>query len=318
MTRSMPTIDVVAPMFNEAANVALVVEAVMEVFDDLDRSSEHRLIVVDDGSSDATLELLRDASNVHSRLSVLSFSRNFGHQAAVTAGLMASRGDVVIVIDGDLQDDPGAIKRFVDEYRAGYDVVYGIRTRRTETLPMRIGYWLHYRIAQRIARPAIPPDAGDFSLMSRRVVNVLNSLPERQRYVRGLRAWAGFTQKGIAVERLERPHGRTSYSFGRRLNLAFDGLFSFSVVPIRLALLIGVLVLAVGVAFSVYTLYIRLTRGISPAGFTALLLVTTMLSGTVLAFLGIIGEYVGRIYEEVKHRPQYVLAEQFGSDLGDG
>lgn len=313
------SVCVIAPVFNEAAGVADLVQAVTAVLDSIEAGSEgHRLVIVDDGSTDETFDRLLELAEHEPRLKLVRLSRNFGHQPAVSAGMAHATGDVVVVMDGDLQDDPDAIPRFIERYREGFDVVYAIRRQRKESIWLRFAYKVHYRIANRITRPKLPSDAGDFALMSRRVVDEVNRLPERQRYVRGLRAWVGFRQVGIPVERHARTSGKTKYSVARLVNLAFSGVFSFSIVPIRLAMALGMTILIAGVAYSVYAVVLRLLSGSVPQGFTALLVVMIMLNGTVLLFLGVVGEYVGRVYEEVKGRPVYVVDEVIDGADGDG
>lgn len=304
------SICVVAPVFNEVSIVEDLVQAVTTVFEYIEPGPDgHRFVIVDDGSNDGTLDRLRELADADQRLTVVSLTRNFGHQPAVAAGLDHASGDVVVVMDGDLQDDPAEIHRLLDAYRDGNDVVYAIRTNRKEAAWLRAAYALHYRIANRLTRPRLPRDAGDFALMSRRVVEHLISLPERQRYVRGLRAWVGYSQVGIPIERRARETGTTKYSIGRLINLAFDGLFSFSIVPIRLALVLGFITLLGGFAYAGYAVVVRLLSGTSPQGFTSLVVIIVLLNGIVLIFLGIIGEYIGRVYEEVKGRPTYLVRE---------
>lgn len=314
LNRAQPSITVVAPVFNEEQLVETLVARVMSIFDEMPRSDAHRLVVVDDGSSDATLAVLKEQSASESRLVIVSLSRNFGHQAAVSAGLDIAANDVAVVIDGDLQDDPAHIPRLVEAHLEGYDVVYAIRRNRKEPAWLRFAYSLHYRIANRLTRPRLPRDAGDFALLSRRVVDAINSLPERQRYVRGLRAWVGFSQIGIEIDREPRAAGESKYSLSRLINLAFDGLFSFSVVPIRVALVVGGLTMLAGVLYAVVIVVLTLAGDNTPRGFTSIIVLLVVLNGMVLIFLGVVGEYVGRIYEEVKGRPSFVIDEVIRRD----
>ncbi len=301
-----PRISVAAPLYNEEETVPELVRRVGDVLDDLP-GGPHEIVLVDDGSTDATRKLLEEAAAVDSRVVGVLLSRNFGHQPAFSAALDHASGDVVVLLDGDLQDPPEEIPRFVMGYLEGYDVVYAKRERRKEPLWLRLSYWAYYRLLARMAKLALPLDAGDFSLLSRRVVNEIRRSPERHRYLRGLRAWAGFRQLGIPVERAGRHAGTSKYSFGRLVELGLDGIFSFSIVPIRAAAVLGAGATILSVLFALYAVYAKLFLGRSPQGFTALLVVITFLSGVLLFFLGIIGEYVGRIYEEVKARPLYVV-----------
>src|SRR6266487_1658630 len=243
----------------------------------------HEIIFIDDGSSDRTLEILGKAANTDARILIISFSRNFGHQAALTAALDHVSGDAVVLMDGDLQDLPEVIPIFLKYYDEGYDVVYATRKRRKEGWWLKLCYFLFYRFQAMLSETRLPLDAGDFGLMSRRVVEQLRRMPEHHRYLRGLRSWVGFRQIGIPVERGERHSGGSKYSLLKLLKLASDGIFAF------------------------YALYVKLFLEQSPVGFTALVFLISFLSGVLLLFLGIIGEYVGRIYEEMKARPHYVI-----------
>ena len=267
----------------------------------------HEMVLVDDGSNDGTLELLEEAAARDPRIVVVVLSRNFGHQAALTAALEFVSGDATVLMDGDLQDAPEAIPRFVERFREGYDVVYAKRVRRKEGVLLRLGYYVFYRLAARMSDTPMPLDAGDFGLMSQRVVEQLRRAPERHRYLRGLRSWVGFRQTGIEVERLERYSGRSKYSPRKLLQLAFNGVFAFSIVPLRAAALIGLATMGMTSLFALYSLYAKLFHDRSPRGFTALVMLVSFLSGVHLLFLGVIGEYVGRVYEEVKRRPPFVV-----------
>jgi dolichol-phosphate mannosyltransferase len=265
------------------------------------------MVFVDDGSTDRSMATLAGAAMEDPRVAVVQLSRNFGHQAALTAALDHVTGDVVIVMDGDLQDPPEAIPRLVEEHLKGYDVVYVRRVRRKEGWLLRLCYFLFYRIMAAAASIRLPLDAGDFALLSRRVVVHLRETRERHRYLRGLRSWVGFRQTGISLERAARHSGRSKYTSFKLVALALDGLVSFSVVPLRAAAALGLLTIAGSFLFAGYSVYVRLVLGHSPQGFTALILVMTFMSGVQLLFLGVIGEYLGRVYEEVKGRPQYVV-----------
>jgi len=267
----------------------------------------HQLLFVDDGSSDRTLELLEEAAHRDPRVIVVSLSRNFGHQAALTAALDYVSGDAVVLMDGDLQDVPETIPAFVRQYEAGYDVVYATRAARKENWYLRLCYFLFYRLQSLLSETRLPLDAGDFGLISRRVVDLLRRMPEHHRYLRGLRSWVGFRQVGIPVERAERHSGRSKYGMLKLLKLASDGIFAFSIVPLRAAALLGTLAISLSALFAVYSLFAKVFLSQTPKGFTALVFLITFLSGVLLLFLGIIGEYVGRIYEEIKARPTYVV-----------
>lgn len=306
-----PRVSVAVPLYNEEENLPELLRRVLGVLDTLP-GGPHELLLVDDGSADRTRAMMEEASRADSRVVSVFLSRNFGHQAAFSAALDHVSGDVVVLADGDLQDPPEEIPRFLEAYAQGYDVVYAKRERRKEALWLRFSYWAYYRLLSRMAKPALPLDAGDFSLMSRRVVDHIRRSPERHRYLRGLRAWAGFRQIGLPVERAERHAGTSKYSLGRLVNLGLDGIFSFSIIPIRAAAFLGAAAMVLTVLFALYAVYAKVVLDRSPQGFTALIVVVTFVSGVLLFFLGIIGEYVGRIYQEVKARPIYLVDRVLG------
>jgi dolichol-phosphate mannosyltransferase len=303
---SEPRVSVAVPLFNEEESFAELLRRVGAVLDGLP-GGPHEIVLVDDGSSDRTRALMEEAATSDPRVVAVSLSRNFGHQPALSAALDHSSGDVVVLLDGDLQDPPEEIPRFLAAHMEGYDVVYAKRERRKEPLWLRFCYWAYYRLLAWMASPALPLDAGDFSLLSRRVVDEVRRAPERHRYLRGLRAWAGFRQLALPVERAGRHAGASKYSFGRLVELGLDGIFSFSIVPIRAAAFLGAGAVLLTVLFALYAVWVKVVQGRTPQGFTALIVVVTFVSGVLLFFLGIIGEYVGRIYQEVKARPLYVV-----------
>lgn len=277
----------------------------------------HEMVLVDDGSTDDTFRVLAEAAQRDPRIVAISLSRNFGHQAAVSAALDHASGDLVAVMDGDLQDPPEALPSLIAEQAKGFDVVYARRVGRKEIWPLRLAYFLFYRLIARVSNVRLPLDAGDFSLLSRRVVERLRELPEHHRYLRGLRSWVGFRQTGIDVERSRREAGKSKYGLLRLLRLAFDGIFSFSMAPLRAASILGLIVVVGAVLYALYAVYVRLFMGISPTGFTALIVVVTLLSGVQLLVLGVIGEYLGRVYEEAKGRPLYVVGRVVRGGTGD-
>lgn len=301
-----PTVSVAIPVYNEVALIPELLRRVEAVLDELP-GGPHEVVIVDDGSTDGTREALLEVAQARPRLAVVALSRNFGHQAALSAALDHVGGDVVVLMDGDLQDAPEEIPGFVTAYREGFDVVYAQRATRQEGLAHRVCYSLFYRLVARLSTVPLPLDAGDFGLMSRRVVEQVRTAPERQRYLRGLRAWAGFRQIGVPVHRAARAGGRSKYSWSKLLGLAFDGLFSFSVAPLRMAAILGLLAIGASALFAAYSVLAKLFFDEAPKGFTALILVMTFLSGMNLLFLGLLGEYLGRVYEEVKRRPLYVV-----------
>jgi dolichol-phosphate mannosyltransferase len=267
----------------------------------------HEIVFVDDGSRDRTLEMLHAAARSDPRLVVVALSRNFGHQAALSAALDYVSGDVVVAMDGDLQDRPETIPALLAKHREGFDVVYAQRVKRKEVWPLRLSYFIFYRLLASLADTRLPLDSGDFALMSVQVVEQMRAAPEHNRYLRGLRSWVGFRQTGVIVERDERFAGTTNYGPLKLLKLASDGLFSFSIMPLRAAAMLGLIAILLSTAFSIYTLYAKLILHRAPAGFTSIMLFMSFLAGVQLFFLGIIGEYIGRIYQETKRRPLYVV-----------
>jgi len=302
-----PRVSLAIPVYNEEAIVPELLRRSLAVLDGIP-GGPHEIVIVDDGSSDRTFELLERAAEKDSRLTVIALSRNFGHQTALAAALDYVSGDVTVMLDGDLQDPPEAIPTLLDQYRQGYDVVYVQRVNRKESWWLRACYYGFYRLLAVLSSIELPLDAGDFGLISRRVVEEIRRMPEHHRYLRGLRTWVGFRQIGIPVERSARQAGLTKYSPLRLLKLASDGIFAFSIVPLRAAALLGAAATALSVLYSLYALYAKF-RLHSPQGFTALILAITFLSGVNLFFLGIIGEYIGRVYEEAKGRPHYIVRE---------
>jgi dolichol-phosphate mannosyltransferase len=269
-------------------------------------------LFVDDGSSDGTLGILEGVCRSNPRAACMSFSRNFGHQSAVSAGLQHARGDMVAVIDADLQDPPSVIPAFVEKWRDGFDVVYGIRKNRKEHLALRAAYGMFYRILKRIAHVDVPLDAGDFALMDRRVVDEINGMPEHNRFIRGLRGWVGFRQTGVEYERHARHSGESKYNFSRLLKLALDGLISFSSVPLRLASWLGAMAAILGFGYLLYAFFARLAGVSIPEGWTSTVVTILFLGGTQLMVLGILGDYIGRIFDEVKNRPNFIPREALG------
>jgi len=301
------------PVHNEGEVVPELLARLRAVLDTVP-GGPHEVVFVDDGSTDETRQLLTNAVRQDPRLRVVALSRNFGHQAALSAALDHATGDAIVLMDGDLQDEPEIIPELVRQYQAGADVVYTRRASREEGLLLRAAYKLYYRIVSWLSEVPLPLDSGDFALLGAPVVAALRRMPERQRYLRGLRAWVGFKQVGVDVQRRARVAGRRKYTTWKLIQLAFDGICSFSTVPLRAATLTGLAAIAAAGAFSTYAIYSRLVVGAVPAGFTASLLVMTLLSGVQLLFLGLIGEYLGRVYAETKGRPTYVVAEIVGGD----
>src|SRR5229473_1109008 len=300
-------LSIAIPLHDEESVLPELLRRTRAVLDQIP-GGPHEIVFVDDGSIDRTFAILEEASRQDSRIRAISLSRNFGHQAALTAALDHVSGDAAVVMDGDLQDAPEVIPQFVERLQQGYDVVYAKRIRRKEPWLLRLCYFVFYRIMAKLSDVRLPLDSGDFGLMSRRVIDQICRMPEHHRYLRGMRGWVGFRQTGVPVEREERHSGRSKYSFLRLVKLATDGIFAFSIVPIRAAALLGAAAVSISSLFGIYAVFAKLVLHRSPQGFTALLLLITFLSGVLLFFLGVIGEYVGRIYEESKARPLYVVS----------
>ena len=316
----MKTISVVAPCFNEEAVLPLFFSRLTTAAETWGMPFE--VVCVDDGSRDNTWKLLRQQQARDPRWRGLSFARNFGHQVAVSAGLYHASGDAVLIIDADLQDPPEEMRRLLEKWREGCQVVYAVHTGRKDGLIKRVLAWGFYRVMARTVPFPMPADSGDFCLLDRQVVDTLNALPERNKYMRGLRAWCGFRQAGVPIERQSRAAGSPQYTLGRSFRLALDGLFSFSTVPLRLASCLGLAVSILALAGVVITILQQVFRGyftrigLGPApGFATIVIAILFLGGVQLICLGIVGEYLGRIYDEVKGRPPWIIRESAGIEI---
>jgi dolichol-phosphate mannosyltransferase len=300
-----PEISIVVPLYNEADNIPELHRRVSEALQDSGESYE--LVLVDDGSRDATPELADELHEADERVVVVHLSRNFGHQAAVSAGIDHARGRAVVLMDGDLQDPPEVIDEFLRAWRAGNDVVYAIRTKRKECLWKRSAYALFYRLLHTISDLDVPLDSGDFCLMDRQVVDALKALPERGRFVRGLRTFVGFRQVGIRYERDPRQAGTSKYGFFALLRLAVDGLVGFSGYPLTLVTQLGIASLLLAVGLTAWVLMDAYWHHTAPRGWASLIVVVLYMSSMQLFSLGIIAEYIRRIFIEAKGRPTYVV-----------
>ncbi|NJP09177.1 MAG: glycosyltransferase family 2 protein [Leptolyngbyaceae cyanobacterium RU_5_1] len=307
-----PKYSLIAPIYNEEETIPELYRRVCAVMEQMDGPVE--LILVNDGSRDRSLSLIRDLHEQDSRVCYISLARNFGHQIAVTAGLNFARGRAVVVLDADLQDPPELILEMAEKWRQGYDVVYAQRTQRhREGWFKRCTAYVFYRVLKRLADVDIPTDTGDFCLMDRRVVEVLNTIPERNRYIRGLRSWIGFRQTAVFFERNPRFAGEVKYTFRKSLSLAISGLVSFSTVPLRFSTYLGMFSAAIALIMAFMVIYWRLFYPNSPLTGHAVIAAAIFFLGAVQLFsIGILGEYIGRIYEEVKNRPLYTLSEVAG------
>jgi len=300
-----PEVSVVLPVFNEQENLPELYDRLTTVLSG--QGVSYELVFVDDGSKDSSVALVQALAAADRHVALIELARNFGHQVAISAGLDFARGRAVAVMDADLQDPPELLPDLIAAWRAGNDVVYGIRTKRKESWAKRTAYDLFYRLLRRVANVEIPLDAGDLCIMDRRVVDALCSMPERNRFVRGLRSWVGLRQIGLPYERQARHSGRPKYSYARLVLLALDGFISFSHVPLRLASLLGLAISLVSFGFAAFYFVQKLTTGLTPAGFPTLVVAIFFLAGVQLITIGVLGEYVGRIFDEVKRRPLYVV-----------
>jgi polyisoprenyl-phosphate glycosyltransferase len=309
---SRPLLSVVIPVYNEELVIEALHSRLLQVLAPTFPSFE--IIFVNDGSKDKSGQLLDAICNSDSRFKSLHFSRNFGHQAAVTAGLHAATGQAVVVSDADLQDPPELIQDMIAKWRDGFDVVYAQKIRRKGIGPLkRAAYYIYYRLLRSLTDVEVPPDTGDFCLMDRKIVDLLNSMPERNRYVRGLRAWLGFRQTAILFERPARFAGETKYPFRRMVGLATDGILSLSKAPLRLAMYFGFLSSAFSFALLLAFMIERIFGpGNLARGWASTIVVILFLGGVQLICLGVIGEFIGRIYDEVKQRPLYIVGRSTG------
>ncbi len=304
-----PQVSIVAPLFNEQESFPHLVARLNAVMDA--SSLQIEVVLVDDGSRDTTALLMRQTALADGRYHCVFLSRNYGHQIALTAGIAMARGsEAIFIIDGDLQDPPELLTDFYAKYKEGYDVVFAVRKKRKENWFKRTAYSTFYRIMQSISYIDMPLDSGDFSLISRRVANVLTQMPEESRFIRGMRSWIGFKQIGVEYERDARVAGAPKYSFKMLQKLAYNGIFNFSEYPVKLVTRLGLITLGIASIYLIQTLIKKFFFGDVPQGFTALLFVIVLFSGVQLIALGMIGEYVLRIFFQTKGRPLYVVREE--------
>ncbi len=309
MSSHNPIVSIIIPCYNEEEVLLACHSRLMQVFEAYD-DTQFELIYVNDGSSDRTEELLRYLHDAYSQTRVVMLSRNFGHQAAVTAGLTAASGQCVVIIDADLQDPPEVILQMIERWQAGYEVVYGIRETRAGESGFKLrSAKLFYRLINKLSDVEIPLDSGDFRLLDRRAVNTILAMPERHRLLRGMSSWIGFRQFGLKYDRAARFAGTTKYPLRKMLNLALDGIFSFSTVPLRSVTVLGALTAAAASAGMLYSLVMRLFTANWVAGWTTLIFAILLASGVEMFCFGILGEYIGRIYTEIKQRPLFVVRE---------
>ena len=306
-----PLISVVIPVYNERENLHPLIDRLVPAAENASGGS-FEIVFVDDGSDDDSAELLDELSLQHRTLKVIHLSRNFGHQAALQAGLDEAIGNCVVLMDADLQDPPELLADLVRSWREGYQVVYGARKRRKEGLAKRAAYAIFYRTLKFIANIDVQIDSGDFCLLDRTVVDTLNTLPERNRFLRGLRSWVGFRQTRIEYERAARHGGTPKYTLRKLINLAVSGYVGFSAMPLRAAAWLGFASAAVGFGIAVWALATKIMGISSPRGWASLLAVVLFVGGVQLVMLGVIGEYLSRVYDEVRQRPLYIVRGRTG------
>jgi len=316
MTEGSPLITILAPVKDEEEAITLFVGRVRAVLDALGEAQGWEILFIDDGSRDATLAAIMAEHRVDPRVRCISLSRNFGKEAALSAGLDHATGQVVIPLDVDLQDPPEVIGTMLARWREGNDVVYGVRrSRATDSLPKRLTADLYYRAHNYLSADKIPEHAGDFRLLDRKVVDVIRLMPERNRFMKGLFAWAGFKQAAVEYDRVQRDVGTTKFNYWKLWTLALDGITSGSTLPLRVWSYLGGVVAVGSLVYAVYVVIRTFLRGGDVPGYPSLMVAILFLGGVQLLSLGVLGEYVGRILVETKHRPIYVVRETIGAAL---
>lgn len=308
----MKKVSVVIPMYYEQEVAEVCYKRVKKVLDELKEKYEHEIIFINDGSKDKTLEILQDIAKVDKNVKIISFSRNFGHQAAVTAGLKYVTGDAIIIIDADLQDPPELIPDMIEKWEQGYEVIYGKRKKRNgESAFKLLTAKAFYTTLNKLSDVDIPGDTGDFRLVDKKVVDVINSLPEHNKFLRGLFSWVGFEQYEYEYERKERYAGKTKYPLKKMLKLASDGIIGFSIKPIKVIGGFGITFVIVSIVILLYFILSKIFGWTNMVkGWTSIMFATTFVGGIVLLSLWIIGEYLVRIYDEAKQRPQYIIKKK--------
>lgn len=300
-------ISLVIPAFNEEAIIPELfkrLEAVASII------GPHEIILIDDGSHDQTVNLIKQEMNnrgTNNNIRLISFGRNFGHQIAISAGIDYAQGDAIVILDADLQDPPEVIAQFIERWKEGWLIAYGVRRKRKEHWIKRTAYSSFYRIMRMLADVSIPLDAGDFCLMDRKVINAIKSMPERNRFLRGLRAWTGFPSIAIEYERAGRFAGEPKYTVRKLIRLATDGIFNFSTVPLKFSTYVGFIIAGFSVLYAISLIVRKLIWGINLQGWSSLMVMMAFLGGVQLFVIGILGEYIGRIYKEVQGRPLYTV-----------
>ena len=311
------SISVIIPSYNEEENIKELYERIIKVLDEIN-INDYEIIFIENGSSDKSLDLLKNINSLNNKVKIVSFSRNFGYQNAILAGLEYSKKDHACILDGDLQDPPEIIKDLVLKADDGFDVVYGVRKKREATFFKKIGYKLFYFVYQKLSEISVPKEVGEFCLLNRKVINHLIKLREKNLFIRGLRSWVGFNQTGIEYNRMERNKGNAKFSLYASFILGLDGIISFTLIPLRIALILGLIFFIISI---IYILFVFVTKLlvifgykiplwlIMPKGLTIMNLIMVTFLSLIILILGIIGEYIGKIYTEVKDRPRYIVKE---------
>jgi dolichol-phosphate mannosyltransferase len=310
----MPDISIVAPCYNERENIATTFEALTHVM--RATNLRYEVLFVDNGGTDGQLEVMKRIYEQYPNMvRVVSLSRNFGYQMSISAGLEYAQGKAIIIVDADLQDPPELIKVFIEKWHEGFDVVYGIRAKRQGSFILRIFYKLFYWVFNKTADIPIPMNSGEFGLMSRRVVNEIKTMPEKVRFIRGLRAWTGFKQIGIPYTRLRRSGGKSKFRIFDNFVLALDGILSFSTRVLTCVSIVGFLITLLSVILLVYIVGWKLFIGTFVPGYAALMVTVSFFSGVIILMLGVIGACIERIFLEVKNRPKFIVRETLGIDM---
>ena len=311
------SISVIIPSYNEEENIKELYERIIKVLDEIN-INDYEIIFIENGSSDKSLDLLKNINSLNNKVKIVSFSRNFGYQNAILAGLEYSKKDHACILDGDLQDPPEIIKDLVLKADDGFDVVYGVRKKREATFFKKISYKLFYFVYQKLSEISVPKEVGEFCLLNRKVINHLIKLREKNLFIRGLRSWVGFNQTGIEYNRMERNKGNPKFSLYASFILGLDGIISFTLIPLRIALILGLIFFIISI---IYILFVFVTKLlvifgykiplwlIMPKGLTIMNLIMVTFLSLIILILGIIGEYIGKIYTEVKDRPRYIVKE---------
>ena len=301
-----PEISIVVPLYNEVEVFEELIQRLNKVIEKSNLIIE--VVLIDDGSNDGTKNLMSNLGFKNSNYTCVFLSKNFGHQNAVTAGLeLAKASSAIFIIDGDLQDPPELLKPFYEKLKQGYDVIYGIRKKRKEIFYKKFLYWLFYRIMNLIAETNIQMDSGDFALISRRVVDQINKMPEKSRFIRGLRSWVGFKQYGFEYERDKRAAGEPKYTFKALFQLAYNGIYNFSTIPIRLIYKLGITTMLLTFTYIIFLIINKIFFGNVPKGYTSIILIISIFSSVQLISIGVLGEYLIRIHKQSQNRPLFII-----------